>query len=271
MKKNYGLEHLWHPQLKLIDGVWYLYVTADDGDTDNHKMYVLENRESDPMKGKFEMKARIRTDSEDNWAMHGHVFSHNGRLYMIWSGWEKRRVFVENQCIYIAEMDTPWSLAGERVMISRPEHEWELQWIQKDGSSATRYPVFVNENPVFFCNELTDKAYIYYSASAQWSSYSCVGELSADKDSDLLDSNSWKKSPKPVFSSDREKGIYGSSRPYFTTSADGSRHYMLYTVQVSETVNADKNLMMQPFTIENGHPEFRRPLGLDEKIPGVLM
>ena len=46
---------------------------------------------------------------------------------------------------------------------------------------------------------------------------------------------------------------------------------MLYTVQVSETVNADKNLMMQPFTIENGHPEFRRPLGLDEKIPGVLM
>ena len=50
MKGRYGLEHMWHPQMLRIDGKWYIYATADDGDTDNHKMYVLENPEEDPGK-----------------------------------------------------------------------------------------------------------------------------------------------------------------------------------------------------------------------------
>ena len=33
----------WAPEIHLIDGKWYLYVAADDGQNANHRMYVLES------------------------------------------------------------------------------------------------------------------------------------------------------------------------------------------------------------------------------------
>ena len=71
MRKNYGLNHIWYPQITRIDGKWYIYVTADDGNTDNHKMYVLVNENEDPMEGTFQMAGRLKTDENDNWAIHG--------------------------------------------------------------------------------------------------------------------------------------------------------------------------------------------------------
>ena len=34
---------LWAPELHLIDGKWYIYVAACDGDNANHRMIVLES------------------------------------------------------------------------------------------------------------------------------------------------------------------------------------------------------------------------------------
>ena len=155
MQKEYGLTHLWYPQITRIGGKWYIYVTADDGNTDNHKMYVLVNDNENPLDGKFQMAGRLKTDANDNWAIHGHVFQYRGELYMVWSGWQSKRVYAERQSIYISRMSDPVTLSGKRVMISTPEHEWEQQWLQRDGGSSVRYPVFVNEHPCFFSNDKT--------------------------------------------------------------------------------------------------------------------
>ena len=54
--------HLWNPEIRNIDGKWYIYFAADDGNTDNHQIYVIENDSPDPMQGEFRMKGAIMTN-----------------------------------------------------------------------------------------------------------------------------------------------------------------------------------------------------------------
>ena len=75
------------------------------------------------------------------------LFEHGGKRYLIWCGWQKRRVYQENQCIYIAEMENPWTLASDRILISEPEYEWECQWISIDGNkTAIRFVSMKHRN-----------------------------------------------------------------------------------------------------------------------------
>ena len=266
MLEQYSLTHLWCPQLTRIDDAWYIYVTADDGDTDNHRMYVLENRNSNPMKGSFTLLGKIHTDTEDNWAMHGHVFNHNNRLYMVWSGWQDERLYAETQCLYIASMDSPSTLSSQRIIISKPEYEWELQWINNDGRSATRYPVYVNECPFYFNNEYTDKIHIFYSASANWTSYHCIGELTAEKGSDILDPESWKKSPLPVFKGDNGKDVIGPDNPSIIPAPDMKNFYLVFAGLRYYDGLYERDVYCQPINITEGRPVLGEPVGKQEYI-----
>ena len=70
--------HLWAPEIHYINDKWYIYYAADDGNTDNHQLYVLENSSPDPMEGKFEMKGSIITNPEWNWGIQATTFEHKG-------------------------------------------------------------------------------------------------------------------------------------------------------------------------------------------------
>ncbi|MBB4037270.1 GH43 family beta-xylosidase [Dysgonomonas hofstadii] len=287
-RKDFGLRHIWHPQIVNIQDVWYIYASADDGNTDNHRIYVLENKESDPTKGSFVVRDRIKTDSIDNWAIHPHVFEYNEELYLLWSGWQTKRVYAETQVLYIAKLENPWTLSSQRVKISEPEYEWERQWVNPDGYK-TAYPVYVNEAPFFFTNNITDKLYIYYSASAMWTPYYAIGELSASKGSDLLDSSSWKKSSKPVFSTyDPSRGnvdedhpveigvVYSPGYPYIIPSPDSTEYYLVYMARdiannpyqpYSRSVRMQKINFSPEGTPDLGMPEpigktFKKPSGI---------
>ena len=185
--------HLWGPEIHPIAGKWYVYYAASDDNMDNHQLFVLENSSADPFEGEFELKGRISTDKNNNWAIHPNVFEHRGAWYMTWSGWQSRRVSTEHQCIYIAKMKNPWTLESDRVLLSKPEFEWERQWINPDGSK-TAYTIYVNESPQFYKSRKGDKIFIFYSASGTWTCFYAVGMLMADADSDLMDPDSWTKS-----------------------------------------------------------------------------
>lgn len=285
IKEEYGLMHIWHPQIVNIRGKWYIYLSADDGNTDDHRIYVFENPEPDPRSGEFVLRGRIKTDPEDNWALHPHAFEHDGELYLIWSGWERRRVYAETQGIYIAKLENPWTQSSPRVRISVPEYEWERQWVNPNGYK-TAYPVYVNEAPFFFGNDRTDRLYIYYSASAMWTPYYAVGELSASKGSDLLNAASWKKRSKPVFSMNdpawkqgeanqtpSATGVYAPGYPYIIPSPDGSEYYLVYMARdivgdpyrpYSRTVRMQKIGFSADGAPELGTPE---PVGKSLKKP----
>ena len=86
----------------------------DDGDNYNHRMYVLENNSDDPMVP-YVLHGQIKEKNE-RWAIDGSILYHGGKMYFTWSGWEG----LENICqnIYIQEMSDPFTLIGERTMIS---------------------------------------------------------------------------------------------------------------------------------------------------------
>lgn len=258
--------HLWAPEIHRIDGKWYVYFTADDGNTDNHHLYVIENSAADPFQGSFEMKGKIQTDPGDHWAIHASVFEHRDSLYLIWSGWQTKRVSTETQSIYIARMENPWTLATPRVMISTPEEEWERQWINPDGT-RTAYPIFVNEAPQALPSPNADRLFIIYSASGNWTPYYALGLLWADADADLLQAESWLKIDTPVFSMDSQQSVYSVGSFCPIRDADGAYRYFLY--QGRDVPNdppgvaaTSKSLRMQQLGwTKDGFPDLGKPLG----------
>lgn len=65
-------QELWAPELHYIDGAWYIYVAADDGNNANHRMYVLKSTSGDPTKA-FEFVGKI-SDSTDKWLLTARFF-----------------------------------------------------------------------------------------------------------------------------------------------------------------------------------------------------
>lgn len=203
--------NLWAPEIHNIQGKWYIYYAADDGNSDNHQMYVLENANKDPFEGEFVMKGRISTDKDNNWAIDGSVFEHKGELYMVWSGWQTRRVDTETQCIYIARLENPWTLGSERVLISKPELEWERHYINETGWNPP-HKVFVNEGPQPLKSPKGKYIHVVYSASGVWTPYYALGMLTADVDADLLDPASWRESSGTSFPPvSREWGLWNGT------------------------------------------------------------
>ena len=168
-----GTDHssnVWAPEIHFLNGKWYVYVAADDGDSDHHRMFVLENGSPDPFEGRFELKSRLKTDPNDNWAIDGTPFEVGGKPYFAWSGWAMPRVDVETACIWVAPMENPWTLGSPRVMLSQPEHSWERNWLNpKAWRNTPGHTVYVNEGPAVLQHE--GRTFLTYSASGCWDAF----------------------------------------------------------------------------------------------------
>ncbi len=213
---------IWAPEVHFIDGKWYVYFAADDGDNNTHRMYVLENDSDDPFKGEWKFKGKIAAET-DKWAIDGNVFKHKDQLYMIWSGWEGD----ENgqQDIFIAKMKNPLEIEGDRVMISSPTYDWERHW--NTGTSDKNPPeVFVNEGPQYLSHE--EKIFIIFSASGCWTDYYSLGLLTFVGTDNLLDPEAWVKSKEPIFSQSIANGVYAPGHNSFFKSPDGKEDWILY-------------------------------------------
>lgn len=204
----YSAEY-WAPELHKIDGKWYIYVAADDGDNYHHRMYVLECTGDDPT-DPFEMKGKI-TDATDKWAIDGTVLQYKGECYFVWSGWEGDENVAQN--LYIAHMANPWTIDSERTKLSEPEYKFE-----KMGGRP-----WINEGPVTLVSN--DTVHVIYSGSGSWSDFYCLGKLTFDGTGDILDAASWRKSDKALF--EKTDDVFGPGHCSFSTAADGST-WMIY-------------------------------------------
>ena len=262
---------LWAPEIHFVNGKWYVYYAADDGNSDNHQMYVLENSHKNPLEGNFILKGRISTDKNNNWAIDGSVFENKGELYMVWSGWQTRRIDTETQNIYIARMSNPWTLGSERVVISKPELEWERNWKNEKGGNPDHI-IYVNEGPQPLKSPQGKFVHIAYSASGCWTPYYALGLLTADINANLLDPTSWKKSTSPVFKQSPENGVYGTGHNSFFTSPDGKEYYILYHGRDTETDppgEGDRRTpRIQKFVWDkNDYPVLGVPLSISNPLP----
>ncbi|MGY4385151.1 GH43 family beta-xylosidase [Pedobacter sp. UYP24] len=251
-------KEIWAPELHFLNDKWYMYFAADDGNNDHHRMYVVENTSPDPMKGNWEFKGKV-ADKTDRWAIDGTVFEYKKQLYMLWSGWEADINAEQN--IYIAKMSNPWTISGDRQLLSTPTYTWE-----KEGSYSPPN-VSVNEGPQILMNK--SKIFLLYSASGCWTDSYTLGMLTFNGKGDVLDPKAWKKGDKPVFAKSIENGVYAPGHNSFFKSVNGKEDWILYHAndKPGEGCGGFRSPRAQRFTWnKDGSPNFGIPLSTKEVL-----
>lgn len=253
---------LWAPELHFINNKWYLYFAADSGRNEGHRIWVLENAAKDPTEGEWMLKGKV-ADNSDKWAIDASVFEHKGTWYMIWSGWEGD--VNGEQDIYIARLKNPWTIEGKRVRISSPTLEWETHGDLHDPDNPPH--VNVNEGPQFL--QHGNKVFIVYSASGCWTDYYTLGMLTANANSNLLDSTSWHKSAEPVFKGSLQNGVYAPGHNSFFKSPDGTEDWILYHANAApgQGCGGNRSPRAQRFTWrKDDMPDFSVPVKTGEPL-----
>ncbi|QJE01946.1 family 43 glycosylhydrolase [Massilia forsythiae] len=203
--------HIWAPELHRIDGKWYLYFTAGRAeDKWAIRLYVLENASADPLDGAWIERGQLKTGWE-SFSLDATTFAHRGQRYLVWT--QRAPDGSKGTNIYIARMDSPLSIAGPAIMLTKPEYAWE------------KVKFDVNEAPAVLVKN--GRVFLTYSASATDASYA-MGMLTARADADLLDATSWSKSREPVFKSSPANGQWGPGHNSFTTTPDGKTDILVY-------------------------------------------
>lgn len=218
--------NIWAPEIHYIDGKWYVYYAAahtsetKDGLFD-HRMFVLENPSANPLEGEWVEKGQVKTKWE-SFALDATTFEHKGIRYYVWA--QKDPEIHGNSNIYISEMENPWTLKGEQVCITTPEYNWE------------KIGFLVNEGAAIL--KRNGRIFMTFSASATDYNY-CMGLLTADENSDLLNPKSWVKTPEPVFTTSEENSQYGPGHNSFTVSEDGALDLLVYHARSYKEIGGD--------------------------------
>lgn len=242
--------YIWAPELHFIDGKWYVYFAAGGLEKEwGIRVYTLENASADPFAATWIEKGQFKTGWEA-FALDATTFTHHSKRYLVWA--QQDKAIKGNTNLYIAEMDTPTSIVGKPVLLSKPDLPWEqiLYW--------------VNEGPAVL--KKNGRIFITYSASGTDANY-CMGMLTAAENSDLLNAKSWTKSPEPVFRTDAAAGQYGPGHNSFTVMPDGQTDVMIYHARNYEKIVGnplrDPNRHARAQIVHwkpDGSPDFGRPV-----------
>lgn len=248
--------HIWAPELHYVDGKWYIHFAAGREDEPFAiRMYVLENDSPDPTRGEWVEKGRLETNWE-SFSLDATTFEHRGTRYLVWA--QNDPEIEGNTNLYIAEMETPWTIRGEQVMLTYPEYEWERQgYLVNEGAAVLKR---------------NGRIFITYSGSATDHRYA-MGLLTSDADADLMDPESWTKSRWPVFRSSARNHVWGPGHNSFTTSKDGSEVLMVYHARPYREIEGnslyDPNRMARVQRLEfddDGTPLFGEPVPLGPHV-----
>lgn len=244
-------EHIWAPELHYVFGKWYIYFAGGEKeDIWKIRPYVLECQGTDPMRDEWKEIGKMRRAQGDDFSFEAFsldatVFSNKGEYYYVWA--EKVGVGSQISNLYIAKMKSGYELDTVQVLLTTPDYDWE------------RIGFWVNEGPAAIHH--AGKIFLTYSASETGTCY-CMGMLTADEDSDLLDPLSWKKERYPVLATNRELGIYGPGHNSFTTDEAGNDIMVYHARTESEIVgnplyNPNRHAMLMKVKWdEAGRPVF---------------
>ncbi|MGO4538022.1 family 43 glycosylhydrolase [Paenibacillus sp. 2TAB19] len=232
--------HIWAPELHRIDGKWYIHFAAGSAEEKwAIRPYVLECEDENPLTGTWTEKGKIKLPVE-SFSLDATTFEHLGQRYLAWAQ------IIDVSCLYIARMDTPWSICTEPVMLSSPEYDWEIQGHR------------VNEGPAVL--KRNGRLFMAYSASATDDRY-CMGLLTVDDTSDLLNPASWTKSKEPVFVSDAAASEYGPGHNSFTVSEDNACDLLIYHARPYKDIDGE------PLYDPNRHARVQRLLWKPDGTP----
>jgi GH43 family beta-xylosidase len=247
-KSGGNSSNVWAPELHLIDGRWFIYYAADDGNNRNHRIWVLESEDSDP-RGEYRCRGSLDTGG---WAIDGTILTlDEGAKYLLWSGWPGKRNGQQN--IYIAPMRDAVTVAGPRVCIATPDQAWE------------RVAMPICEGPQVL--KRNGDIFIVYSASGSWTPDYCLGMLHSHS-RDVLNPASWKKHG-PVFR--KTEQVWGVGHCSFVKSLGQPEDWIIYHSKTSLKPGwDDRDVHAKPFGWRSdGFPEFGMPVPRLLPVPGL--
>ena len=252
---------IWAPELHWLDGHWYIYVAASDGDNRNHRTIVLESRTGVPLEP-FEFRAELFTgdpgDGQPNrWAIDSTVCEWQGVRYLFWSGWEQDQ---DVQYLYAARLRTPWEIGGPRVRLcDNQTYTWE-----RVSESPLERGLHEAPQPLVH----GDRLMLVYSCCGAWQQYYKLGLLVLRQGGDPLVPEDWQKLPDPVFrASATTRGV---GHCCFTQSPDGREDWLIYHAKRNVTDGWERDIYAQRFSWNgNGLPEFGLPLPAGTALPAL--
>lgn len=246
-------ELIWAPELHYISGKWYIYFAAthtqelDRLNMFQHRMFALECADANPLTGQWIEKGQVKTQF-DSFCLDATTFFHQGKQWYLWA--QKDTQIPGNSNLYLAEMETPWSIKSKITRLSKPDLDWECR-----GFSVNEGPAVITHN---------DRLFVSYSASATDENY-CIGLLWIDAQADLTQSENWHKVQQPIFTTSYENRQFGPGHNSFTKTKDGEDvlvyHARNYT-EIEGDPLYDPNRHTRIKTIEwdkNGMPVFGIP------------
>lgn len=213
-EENSDVNHryIWAPELHKIGGKWYMLCTASNS-ADNvwgiRPIFIPCNGDvMDP--GAWSRNGHWAVGNADDgsfstFSLDMTYFEHRDTHYVIWA--EKP----EGSRLYMSTVDpsAPWKLTRPRIELTAPDYAWERAHGDK-----------IDEGPVVIKH--AGKVFVFFSASTVDANY-CMGYLSADESSDLMDIASWTKNPFPVLSThDFADGQQGPGHNSFTVDELGN-------------------------------------------------
>ena len=220
--------HIWAPEIHYIMGKWVIYFAAGElPGIWEIRPYALICEGDDPMEDSWVEAGMMQAAEGDpysftDFSLDMTVFEHRVKWYTIWA----QKVGTVNGIsnLYIAELENPVKLRTVQVLLTTPDYDWE-----RDGG------FWVNEGPAVLKHH--GKVYVTFSASATGACY-CMGMLTADLNSDLLDPLSWRKSRWPVLQTDETLKVYGPGHNCFVRG-DENEHLTLLHFRSYEKITGD--------------------------------
>jgi GH43 family beta-xylosidase len=248
---GWNRSNIWAPELHFIDGRWYIYYAAGESGPPfiHQRSGVLQSAGDDPA-GPYTDRGLLHTGEDPAggtiWAIDLTVQEIGDRLYAVWSGWEGNRDTDKTpQQLYIAPMSNPWTISGDRVLISAPTEPWEV------GTELS-----LNEGPEFLVHG--GDTFVIYSTRESWLKEYRLGQLRLTPGADPLKAASWVKSG-PVFTG--TDSVYGVGHASFTTSPDGTEEWIVYHSKRAVAPGWDRVIRMQKFGWKaDGSPDFGTPV-----------
>ena len=253
--------NVWAPELHFMDGRWYIYYAAGRRGSPftTQRAGVLQSAGADAFgpyadRGMLYTGDSAGTGTGNRWAIDLTVAQLGSQRYAVWSGWEKNATTDKApQQLYIAPMANPWTIAANRVMLSAPVESWE------------RGPELdLLEGPEFLQRD--GDVFLLYSTRDSWRKEYALGQLRLkSRAADPLNPANWVKSG-PVFEGNAD--VFGVGHASFTTSPDGSEHWIVYHSKTSAVPGWDRDVRLQRFTWSvSGAPVFGTAVRTGAGVP----
>lgn len=215
---------LWAPEIHYINGRWVMYYA------ENIRACARICREGgDPM-NPDDWGAEIPFASIPNYystsSLDMTYFEVNGQGYVIWAQMGAGNA-IQRSTLYLAKLDPndPSRITGDTMILTTPQYAWEM------------VNFMVNEGPSVLQKD--GKIYVSFSASGTGVEY-CMGLVTANADSDLMDPASWSKTGYPVLTSQNVPGEYGPGHNSFTYDEEGNAIFVYHAR--SESGNSGNTL-----------------------------